>query len=85
MLVVGNYIKKVKCESCYDSDTNRIRIRPLENQGLPTDVFVECLRDYRNTNLYPLGTIFIAEDLKICQKPIGRIYLRAKDQLLTRL
>lgn len=85
MLIVGNYIKNIKCESFLDVETNRIRIRPLDNQGIPTDLVIECLREYRKTNVYPLGTTFLAADVKVCQKPIGRIYLRAKDQLLTRL
>lgn len=85
MLILGNYIQNLKCESFWDSTASKVRIRPLPDQGLPTDLVIECLREYRNTATYPLGTIFIAEDVKVCQKEVGRMYLRAKNQLLTRI
>ncbi len=83
MLIVGNYIKNVLCESFLDPETSKVRIRPLPNQGLPIDLMIECFREYRNTEKYPLGSQFIADDVKVCKKTIGRIYLRAKDQKLT--
>jgi hypothetical protein len=85
MLIIGNYIKNLECESFLDTETNRIRIRPTKNQGIPDDLVIECLREYRDITKFPLGTKFIAEDVKVCKKTIGRIYLRAKNQLLTRI
>lgn len=85
MLIIGNYIKNLECESFLDTETNRIRIRPTKNQEIPDDLVIECLREYRDITKFPLGTKFIAEDAKVCKKPICRIYLRAKNQLLTRI
>ncbi|MFZ4931792.1 hypothetical protein [Chryseobacterium sp. Mn2064] len=83
MPIIGNYISNVLCENFLDTETNRVRIRPLPNQGLSTDLKIECFMKYRNINIYPLGTQFIAENVKVCIKPVGRVYLRAKDQKLT--
>ena len=84
MLIIGNYIDNVLCESFLDIETNRVRIRPLPNQGIPTNLMIECFREYRNVKKYPLGTIFEAENVKVCKKPLGRIYLRAKNQVLVK-
>lgn len=85
MLIIGNYIKNLECESFLDIETNRVRIRPTKNQGIPNDLVIECLREYRDITKFPLGTKFIADDVKVCKKPVGRIYLRAKNQLLTEI
>lgn len=85
MLIIGNYINNLECESFLDVETNKIKIRPLENQDIPTNLLIECLKEYRDTSKFPLGTKFIAEDVKVCQKTVGRIYLRAKGQLLFRI
>lgn len=82
MEIIGNYIEKVKCESFLDIATNRIRIRPIDNENFSTELVIECLKIYRDTSKYPIGTIFIAENVKVCKKTNGRVYLRAKDQLL---
>lgn len=85
MLVIGNYINDVKCESFKDNATGRIRIRPLPNQEIPTDLLIECRKTFRVEKNYPLGTTFIAENVKVCQKTTGRLYLRAKDQHLSKI
>lgn len=85
MLTVGNYIENLLCESFFDHEAGRVRIRPLDGQDIPVDIKIECFKEYRNTNVYPLGTQFIAETAKVCIKPTGGIYLRAKDQVLTRV
>lgn len=82
MLTIGNYIENIKCESFKDLETNRIRIRPLPNQGLPTNLFIESLKAFRDESKYPLGSIFIAKRVKVCQKEVGRKYLRADKQIL---
>jgi len=83
MEIIGNYFENVKCESFLDITTNRVRIRPIDNENFSKELVIECLKIYRNTSKYPIGTIFIAENVKVCKKTNGRVYLRAKDQLLT--
>lgn len=82
-LIIGNYIENVKCESFKDPETGRIRVRPLSDQGIPVKYLIECSKDERER--YPLGTKFITKDVKVCQKPDGRIYLRARDQMITKI
>lgn len=41
-LVIGNVIENVRCESFKDPETGRIRVLPLEGQGLPTEILIEC-------------------------------------------
>ena len=83
MLVIGHYFTNLICESFLDPETNRIRVRPLPDQGVPANVVIECSRSEREA--HPLGTVFYCEDAKVCQKPDGRIYLRAKDQMIYRM
>jgi hypothetical protein len=85
MLIVGNYIDNIKCESFCDIATNRIRIRPLKGQGLPLDIVIESLKEYRDVTKYPLGTVYLAKRVKVCRKDKGRNYLRADKQLLEKL
>lgn len=82
-LIIGNQIQNFKCESFKDPETNRIRVRPLPGQGVPTDLVIECSKDERER--HPLGTKFSTVNVKICVKPNGRIYLRAKDQMIYKL
>jgi succinate dehydrogenase/fumarate reductase-like Fe-S protein len=82
-LNLGDYIENVKCENFLDPETGRIRVRPLQNQGISTDLMIECSRFERER--HPLGTRFITEDVKVCIKPDGRIYLRARDQKITKI
>jgi hypothetical protein len=41
-LVIGNVIENVRCESFKDPETGKIKVRPLEGQGLPTKILIEC-------------------------------------------
>ncbi|MBC3847726.1 hypothetical protein H8K90_15115 [Winogradskyella echinorum] len=82
-LIIGNYYDNIKCESFKDPETGRIRVRPLPNQGLPTKIVIECKEKTRNA--HPIGTKFRTENVKVCQKTTGRIYLRAKDQMIYKL
>lgn len=82
-LIVGNYIDNILCENFLDVETNRIRVRPLPNQGLPVNIVIECLKKTREA--YPIGTKFTTVNVKICKKSDGRIYLRAKDQMIYKL
>jgi hypothetical protein len=77
---IGNTYYKIKCESFLDIDTNRIRVRPCLNQTLPQDLVIECSKAIRES--HPIGTIFTCEEVKVCKKPQGRIYLRAKNQMI---
>ncbi len=79
-IITGNYIENILCENFLDVETNRIRVRPLPNQGLPINIVIECLKKIREA--YPLGTKFKTINVKVCKKPDGRIYLRAKDQMI---
>lgn len=80
LLIIGNYIPDVKCETFMDPETGRKRVRPLPGQGLPTYLVIECSRSIRDE--YPVGTRFLTKSVKVCVKPNSRIYLRAEDQHL---
>jgi len=82
-LIVGNYIENVQCENFIDPETRRIRVRPLPDQGLSTNLVIECSKYERER--HPIGTKFITADVKVCVKPDGRIYLRARDQVIMKL
>ncbi len=82
-LIVGNYYKGIKCENFRDKITGRIRVRPIDGQLLPSNLVIECSRNERES--YPLGTLFITENVKVCKKQDGRIYLRAKDQIIRKI
>jgi hypothetical protein len=80
MLVIGNTHQNVHCESFIESRTNRIRVRTIGNANIPEGILVECLKSIREQ--YSIGTRFYAQEMKVCKKPDGRIYLRAKDQMI---
>lgn len=80
MLVIGTVFNDILCETFLDPETGRVRVRPLPDQGFPRNIVIESLKKFREK--YPVRTIFRAESLKVCKKPGGRIYLRAKDQML---
>jgi len=82
-LVIGDIIDDVMCESFKDPETGRIRVRPLSGQGLPTKSLIECSSTERKA--HPVGTKFKTENVKVCKKTDGRIYLRAKDQMIYKL
>ena len=82
-LIVGNIYENIKCESFKDPESSRVRVRPLEGQNLPTKIVIECSKSERAK--YPLGTKFITESVKVCSKPDGRVYLRAKDHLIKKI
>lgn len=80
MLVIGNTFSNVLCESFLDPETNRVRVRSLGDNNIPAGILVECLKSIREQ--YPVGTQFYAKAIKVCKKTDGRIYLRAKDQMI---
>lgn len=82
-LIIGNVYPKIECESFKDPETGRIRVRPVTGQDVPENIVIECSSTERKA--HPLGTRFITEKVKVCKKPDGRIYLRAKDQRITKL
>lgn len=82
-LILGNYHDNIICESFLDPETGRIRVRPLPNQGLPTKILIECSSKERKA--YPIGTKFRTENVKVCQKPTGRMYLYAKDKVIYKI
>lgn len=82
-LIIGDFFNNIKCESFKDPETGRIRVKPLPNQGLPTKVVIECRKSIREE--HPIGIQFRTENVKVCKKPDGRIYLRAKDQMIYKL
>ncbi|RIA09377.1 hypothetical protein OE09_1209 [Flavobacteriaceae bacterium MAR_2010_72] len=82
-LIIGNYYDNIKCESFLDPETNRIRVRPLPNQGLPTKIVIECSKKEREA--HPIGTIFRTENVKVCKKTVGRLYLYAKGNMIYKI
>ena len=82
-LVIGDILDNIKCESFKDPETGRIRVRPLPNQGIPTKIVIECSSAERKA--HPVGTKFRTENVKVCKKSDGRIYLRAKDQMIYKI
>ncbi len=79
-MVIGNVYKSIECESFLDAETNRIRVRPCINEVVSTEMVIDCSRGIRES--HPIGTKFYCEEVKVCKKPQGRIYLRAKDQMI---
>lgn len=77
---IGNVCRNIKCESFLDTETKRIRVRPLINRVVSPEMVIECSRGIREN--YPIGTKFYCEEVKVCKKPQGRLYLRAKDQMI---
>ena len=59
----------------------RIRLKPLEGQLVPPDLYVECDRSQRKK--YPVGTIFKA-DLKVIEAPNKKPYLMARHRKIER-
>ena len=82
-LVVGECFEDIYCENFRDPETGRIRVRPLLGHGLPESIVIECSKKEREQ--YQPGTHFVTESVKVCKKPDGRIYLRAKDQKITKV
>lgn len=82
-LIIGDIYENIKCESFKDPETGRIRVRPLAGQGLPTKLLIECSTTERKA--YSVGTKFRTENVKVCKKSDGRIYLRAKNQMIYKI
>lgn len=82
-LIIGNYYENILCESFRDTKTKRIRVRPLPNQGFPTNLVIECSSKIRIE--HPVGTKFRTENVLVTKKPNGRIHLRAKDQMIYKI
>jgi hypothetical protein len=79
-LIIGNYIDNVQCILYLDPSTNRKRVKTIGNGSVPDGILIECNKD--NSNEHSVGTFFTTESIKICKKPDGRIYGRAKDQMI---
>lgn len=82
-MTLGSYYENIMCESFVDPETRRVRVRPISGQVVPSSVVIECSKKEREA--YPVGTKFKTESVKVCQKPDGRIYLRAKDQMIYKI
>jgi hypothetical protein len=72
-IIIGNYFGDIVCESFRDPETSRIRVRPVAGGQLPKHLLFECSKFEREAS--PIGTKFIASNVKACRKPYGRIYL----------
>ena len=79
-LIEGTTINHIVCENFHDKNAGRIRVRPIQGQNLPLDLMIECSEEERKK--HPLGTRFNAYDLRVCRKPSGKLYLRAKGQMI---
>lgn len=82
-LIIGNTYTNIICESFKDDETGRIRVRPVDIKIPEYKIVIECSKDVREA--YPMGTKFLAKEVKVCKKPNGRIYLRAKDQMIYKI
>lgn len=82
-LILGDYYENIKCESFVDPETRRIRIRPLEGQGLSTKLVISCYMKLRKA--YPIGTKFKTDNVLVCKQSDGRIYLYAKDKMIYKI
>ena len=79
-LIVGTYIDNVEGVLFIDPETNRLRIKTIGNISIQDGILIECRKKIRED--YPVGTYFYTEDVKVCKKSDGRIYVRAKDQMI---
>ncbi|WP_271769145.1 hypothetical protein [Aquimarina algiphila] len=79
-LIIGQYYDNIKCEFFLDKETNRVRVRPLPNQLVPTTMVIECLKKLREEN--KVDTHFLTENVKVCKKPDVGVYLREKGQVI---
>lgn len=83
-LIIGDTFENIKCESFKNkAKYNRINVRPLPNQGLPTNINIECFKHLRKSE----GTIHLTKKLTVCQKtrngkPCGPKYLLSESQQL---
>ncbi|WP_157961156.1 hypothetical protein [Lutibacter citreus] len=50
---------------------------------MPTKIVIECSAAERKA--YSIGTKFKTENVRVCKKPDGRNYLRAKDQTIYKI
>lgn len=68
--------KVIKAETfipeSHESTDAKIRVRPLEGQGLSTDLRITCPRKVRDE--FPVGTKFEMR-VKMCQREDGSYYL----------
>lgn len=64
---IGNYYNDIICESFYDKNTYKIRIRTIPCEVFPSSLMVESLKMFRER--YPVGTKFNTTRVKICIKP----------------
>ncbi len=80
ILNIGDIYENIHCVNFRDPETERVRVHPLPYQGLPENILIECSKKEREK--YPLGTEFLTESVRVCKKPDGRLYLRAKDQMI---
>jgi hypothetical protein len=82
-LQVDDIYTNVICESFKDKETGRLRVRPIDIKVPDYTIVVECSKKEREA--HPIGTKFTAKEVKVCKKPNGRFYLRAKDQMIYKL
>lgn len=79
-MILGNYYDNVLGQSFIDPETSGLRVRSLGNRTIPDGLLIECSKIIRKE--HPVGTIFRTENVKVCVKRSGRLYLRAKDQMI---
>lgn len=82
-LILDDVYTNVICESFMDKETGRLRVRPVDIKIPEYTLVMECSKKEREA--HSVGTKFIAKEAKVCKKPNGHIYLRAKDQMIYKL
>lgn len=84
VMKLNQIYKTLRCQLILDPKTGRKRFVPVDGQDLPTDIFIDGDKAIRE--LYDVDTIFVASDVRLCQKKgTETFYLRAKNQSLTPL
>ena len=82
-LIIADIYSNVVCESFKDDETGRIRVRPVDIKTPEYKLVIECSKQEREA--HAIGTKFLVKEAKVCKKPNGRIYLRAKDQMIYKI
>jgi len=84
LLTPGNRIDELIVETYYKKGRNRLRVRPIAGQGVPTNMRVSC--SLRDRDQYPPGTRFRCNDVIVMQKKGEQtVYLKVSKDLIYKI